>query len=337
MSAVLRLRPIFAVPPNFAMCHNRRGLSIPSTVRRSNEISTMDFTIFYAWQSDRPQNTLKYLIRDAAKNAVKRISRDAGVKDSPRLDHATKDVPGTPEIAGTIFRKIQESGAVIADLTFVGAADLREGHKKLLPNPNVLLEQGYATRSIGWDRIICVMNTAHGPVVEQIFDIRQRRWPIYYRLEGENTEDIQTAEEFLSGQLQNAIRMVMNSEHEVVEEAISRLTPEVTKFIKRHKAFVHFWIEDEDVGRLGAQWMANAAACLLDLKLVQVYFEPKADRFAYTWTYIGKLAIKKMEPSFPLFRPMLPRIRPVRFSGIYHPAPWLVRLTTVYTLVTALC
>lgn len=149
----------------------------------------MDFTIFYAWQSDRSQNTHRYLIRDAAKEAVKRIGKDASVEDSPRLDHDTKDVPGTPQIAGTIFRKIQESGAFIADLTFIGAADLHDGDKKLLPNPNVLLELGYAARSIGWDRIICVMNTAYGPVEEQIFDIRQRRWPICYELKGENPED----------------------------------------------------------------------------------------------------------------------------------------------------
>lgn len=32
----------------------------------------MDFTIFYAWQSDRPQNANRYLIRDAAKEAVAR-------------------------------------------------------------------------------------------------------------------------------------------------------------------------------------------------------------------------------------------------------------------------
>jgi hypothetical protein len=153
------------------------------------------------------------------------------------------------------------------------------------------------------DRIICVMNTAYGPVEEQIFDIRQRRWPICYRLEGEDIEDIRKVEEFLTGELQNAIRMVMNSAHEAVEEAIGRLTPEAILFMQRHIAFAYFWITDEDVGRLGAQWMANAAACLLDLNLVRVYFEPEADRFVYTWTYIGKLAIKKMKPSFPPIPP----------------------------------
>jgi hypothetical protein len=222
----------------------------------------MDFSVFYAWQSDRPQNTHRYLIRAAAKEAVKRIGRDVDVEDSPRLDHDTKNVPGTPEIAGTIFRKIQESGAFVADLTFIGATDLHDGVKKLLPNSNVLLELGYAARSIGWDRIICVMNTAYGPVEEQIFDIKQRRWPICYRLEGENPEDIQKAKEYLSGQLQNAIRMVMNSAHEAVEEAIGRLSSEALRFIERHKRYVYFWTADEDVGRLGARWLADAEACL---------------------------------------------------------------------------
>jgi hypothetical protein len=85
----------------------------------------MDFTIFYAWQSDRIEKAHRYLIRGAIEEAVKRIGKSAEVEDSPRLDHDTKDVPGTPEIAGTIFRKIQESGAFIADLTFIGAAGCR--------------------------------------------------------------------------------------------------------------------------------------------------------------------------------------------------------------------
>jgi hypothetical protein len=263
----------------------------------------MDFTIFYAWQSDRPQNTHKYLIRDAAKEAVKRIGRDADVEYSPRLDHDTKDVPGTPEIAGSIFRKIQESAVFLADLTFIGATDLHEGDKKLLPNPNVLLELGYAARCIGWDRIICVMNTAYGPVGEQIFDIKERRWPICYGLKGENPEDIRKAREFLSGEIQTAIRMVMSSAYEAVDEAISRLNSEAVRFIANHRNYVYFYTADEDVGRLGNAWFSRAEACLLDLKLIPAYFEPKADRFVYTWTYTGKLVVKRMESYFPPLPP----------------------------------
>jgi hypothetical protein len=130
----------------------------------------MDFTIFYAWQSDRDQKTHRFLIRDAANEAIKRIGRDGSIDDSPRLDHDTQDVPGTPEIANSIYKKIQDSGVFLADLTFVGTTGPIESRKKLLPNPNVLLELGYAARSIGWERIVCVMNTAFGPPEELIFD-----------------------------------------------------------------------------------------------------------------------------------------------------------------------
>jgi hypothetical protein len=66
----------------------------------------MDFTIFYAWQSDRTERAHRYLIRAAIEEAVKRIGKNVDVEDSPRLDHDTKGIPGTPEIAGTIFRNL---------------------------------------------------------------------------------------------------------------------------------------------------------------------------------------------------------------------------------------
>jgi hypothetical protein len=149
------------------------------------------------------------------------------------------------------------------------------------------------------------MNTVFGPVEEQIFDIRQRRWPICYRLQDENPRDIQNAREFLSGQFQNAIRMVMNSEHEAVEEAISRLTPEVLRVMEMYRDAGYFWMADDEVTRVGVRWLADAFARLLDLKLIRAYFEPAANvnRFVYTWTYSGKLAIKRMEPNFPPIPP----------------------------------
>lgn len=42
------------------------------------------------------------------------------------------------------------------------------------PNPNVLVELGYAAHSLGWDRIIVVVNTAHGAIEELPFDFRAR-------------------------------------------------------------------------------------------------------------------------------------------------------------------
>jgi hypothetical protein len=149
------------------------------------------------------------------------------------------------------------------------------------------------------------MNTASGPVEEQIFDIKHRRWPICYMLEGVDPDGIARAREYLSSQLQNAILMVMNSAHEAVEEAISRLTPEAIQFIERHRDYDLFWLKDDDVGRLGARWMSDAKACLLNLKLIRAHFDPRPEtnRYVYRWTYTGKLVIRMMEPNFPTILP----------------------------------
>ena len=94
-----------------------------------------DFTLFYAWQSDTPQKAARYLIRDAAKRALNRLTIDATVDDSPRLDSDTQEVAGTPEIANTIFNKIDACGLFLADVTFVGSTSPTDGESELLPNP----------------------------------------------------------------------------------------------------------------------------------------------------------------------------------------------------------
>ena len=43
------------------------------------------------------------------------------------------------------------------------------------PNPNVLIELGYAAATIGWDRVILVQNTAYGDLGVLPFDLRSRR------------------------------------------------------------------------------------------------------------------------------------------------------------------
>jgi hypothetical protein len=262
----------------------------------------MDFTIFYAWQSDRAQRTHRYLIRDAAKEAVKRIGADADIEDSPRLDHDTQNVSGTPEIAGTIYRKIQDTGIFLADLTFVSSTDALEGHKKLLPNPNVTLELGYAARSIGWERIICVMNTAFGPAEELIFDLRHRRWPICYKLDGEDGETIRNTRKLLGEQIQMALCSAMTSEHKAVEDASRRLSAETIMFMEWHAHHDLFWNDSKGQSVLQAAalgFIDHAVDRLLDLKLMDCFFDPNLQRFVYRWTYIGKLVLKKLDIKRP--------------------------------------
>ncbi len=76
----------------------------------------------------------------------------------------------------------------MADLTSVG----KSKRKRLLPNPNVLVEYGYALKSVGKQRIIAVMNTAFGKPTEvnMPFNIKKLRWPIQFLLKegAEQTE-----------------------------------------------------------------------------------------------------------------------------------------------------
>ncbi len=184
----------------------------------------MEFTVFYAWQSDRPENSNRFLVRDAAKTAIKRVARDSNIEESPRLDHDTKDVPGLAEVAGTIFRKIESCGLFLADLTFIGGSEAREGKEsKLLPNSNVVLELGYAARSVGWERVIAVMNTAYGPPSQMIFDVLHRRWPITFELRADETGRLAEERATLSSRIETWIRGAMKAEHVTAEEAIKSL------------------------------------------------------------------------------------------------------------------
>lgn len=175
----------------------------------------MEFTVFYAWQNDRPGKTTRYLIRDALQDAIRTIVADATIDDCPRLDSDTRDVTGTPAIAETIFEKIRTCGVFVADVTFVTTIESDEGptEPKLIPNPNVLVELGYAAAAIGWERIVCVMNTAFGPPDRQIFDLSHRRRPIQYDLLNDTPGKRKPARLDLAQRFEEAIRAIVDAGH----------------------------------------------------------------------------------------------------------------------------
>jgi len=145
-----------------------------------DRITAMEFTMFYAWQSDRPNSVNRRFIQDAAEAAIKALNASATLDLSPRLDQDTKDIPGMPDIAKTILDKIDSCGVFLADLTFVGSTEKSKDAAKLIPNPNVLIELGWAMKTVGWDRIICVMNTQYGQPNLLPFDLQHRRHPIQF-------------------------------------------------------------------------------------------------------------------------------------------------------------
>jgi hypothetical protein len=174
----------------------------------------MSAKIFYAWQSDLDGKTNRYFIKGCLEKAIKRVRSDlAEVQESPRLeiDHDTKGIPGSPAIVGAIFEKIDESIAFVGDVSFVASTDPAEGaDAKLLPNPNVLLEMGYALGSVSDKRLILVQNTHYGDGTGLPFDLQHRRWPISYELAPGSTKSIRDGvKRELCDQIYNALRAIV--------------------------------------------------------------------------------------------------------------------------------
>jgi hypothetical protein len=130
-------------------------------------------TIFYSWQSDLPSKINRGFIREALSIAIREVTKDLSLYEDPRLDQDTQGIPGSPEIVNSILTKIDSCSMFIADLTLA-----RQG----IPNPNVLIEYGYALKAKGHECIIGVMNDAFGLPDNLPFDLKARRWPIRYHL-----------------------------------------------------------------------------------------------------------------------------------------------------------
>ena len=172
-------------------------------------------TVFYAWQSDRDSKLTRYFIRDAAEEAIKTLATHPTIEDAERLvlDHDTKGVGGMPDIVHTILDKIDACSIFLADLTFAGKSEpgTAQGNPKLLPNPNVMIELGWAMKSVSANRIISIMNTAFGPPEELPFDLRSRRHPIQYHLPSWDAADRAEVRKKLVGDLRDAMRLILES------------------------------------------------------------------------------------------------------------------------------
>lgn len=138
--------------------------------------------VFFSWQADRPGKTGRHLIHAALEDAVNAILAKAEIEDADRddihVDSDTRGVAGTPPIFDTILKKIDAATAFVADVTFVG--ERADGRK--MPNPNVMIEYGWALRAITWQRLIGVMNTFYGDPAKFAlpFDLGHMRRPITY-------------------------------------------------------------------------------------------------------------------------------------------------------------
>jgi hypothetical protein len=174
----------------------------------------MTSTVFFSWQVDTDPKTGRNLIERALERAVGSIGDDTSVDEAVRdlaVDRDTRGVAGTPPIVETIFRKIDAAAAFVPDLTFVGK---RSGGRPT-PNPNVLIEYGWALKSLGHLRIVPVMNTFYGDPTpnDMPFDMRHLRNPIQYNCAPDADDaTVKRVKSELGKELDAAIRAVLDSD-----------------------------------------------------------------------------------------------------------------------------
>jgi len=164
--------------------------------------------VFYSWQSDLPNRTNRGLIQSALEKAARELRSDESIAVEPVVDRDTLGEPGAPDIATTILRKIDDASVFVCDVSIVS----RPENGRLCPNPNVLLELGYALKSLRSERVVLVFNTASGDLNELPFDLRFKRVLTYHM---PDTGDSSAVRSSLTADLTTALRSIFKH----IEEA----------------------------------------------------------------------------------------------------------------------
>lgn len=173
----------------------------------------MSKKIFFSWQSDLPRKTHKNFIEMCIKTAVEELGKDEEVNVYMDYDRDTKDMVGSPDISSTIFEKIEKSVLFICDISIINSE--YDGRKT--PNPNVLIELGFAVKCLGWDKVICIFDNNSGKIEDLPFDLRQKRVMTYDSKDNTEKKHIISALRenikslFVSGKLFNPLNDYMKA------------------------------------------------------------------------------------------------------------------------------
>jgi len=173
-----------------------------------------EFRVFYSWQSDLPNATNRGFIERALQEAAKSIGGDASVEVEPVIDRDTLGIPGAPDIAHAILEKIEKSDVFVCDVSIINT----DTEQRLTPNPNVLIELGYAFKSLGPSRVVLVMNTVFGKPELLPFDLRRKRVTPY--VIASQDSDKSKERHRLSSELETAVRTIITEQDKARPKAI---------------------------------------------------------------------------------------------------------------------
>lgn len=270
----------------------------------------MAHTAFFAWQLDTPADQNKTFIWNALNIATNSAASSAIPVESPRPESDTGGVAGSPNIVETIFNRIRNCAFFVADLTFTAKTDAG----KLVPNPNVLIELGYAARSIGWERTILVLNQTYGKAKDLPFDILQHRWPIEYRMSERTTVGERRFDQ-LSDALSAAITSCEKHVLSRAEEMADSLDTATIDIVGQYEAtsFIDMRLPSKTMGELlvGLDHIL-AIRQLISIGALRVTHTPT---IGYEWTYDGRRMIEALLRKQPMILEVLREHRKVQTGG----------------------
>ena len=226
--------------------------------------------------------------------AVEEIKQRKGF-DIPVIDSGMERVGGTPEVATIMFDKIRAAAIFVGDVSLVG--EIRpHGNKptKKTANPNVLMEMAYAGAKLGWQRVICVMNQAFGRAEKLPVDIRNRRWPVRYKMppdEGTTAEQVKAK---LVEDLKVAIEAIIYVDDQAVADAVRRFDSNCISVVAASRFHPSFHPPPANQVTFGSATGMDTLALnaaiprLLDLGLIHCDFDSRQGLFAYHWTWLGQ-------------------------------------------------
>ena len=172
-------------------------------------------TIFWSWQSDLDPRVTRNIVREALAAAIDDLHADLDERHEMTSD--TQGIAGSPDIVATILEKIDAATVFVADVTPIALSPTG----KAVANPNVLIELGYAKKSLGLTQVILVWNTAFdGATIEQLpFDLRGRRAPLSFDLAvGASTEELRKVRDQLRSRLHDALRASISAARPAVAQ-----------------------------------------------------------------------------------------------------------------------
>ena len=135
-----------------------------------------EFNIFFSWQADIKES------RKIIDKALEKAAKELNARHEDWFVNITSDTRGehgASNIEDIVLQKIREAHIFVADITPI-AQIKNENNIKLLSNPNVLIELGYAIRRMDIDKqVILLANKESGDIEykdkDMPFDINHHR------------------------------------------------------------------------------------------------------------------------------------------------------------------